>query len=124
MQTTVIDQLDLVERQFNQVAVFLAAGDAPHLQAAAAMLQVLSLELPKLMPTTQMHTPSGEMRRRVQTMAKGLQMLRDNLSRQAALNLQALKVVMPTPSKSTYSTGSSVYGTVGAQSGEFRVVAA
>jgi hypothetical protein len=57
-------------------------------------------------------------------MAKGLQMLRDNLSRQAAVNLQALKVVVPTAAKSTYSGGTSVYGAVARQSGAFSVLAA
>lgn len=128
MHTQVVNQLDLVERQFNQVAAFLAAGDAPHLQAAAAMLQILSVELSKLVPSTpapsQSNTYSGETRRRVLAMAKGLQMLRDNLSRQAAINLQALKVVMPTPAKATYSGGSSVYGSLASRSGEFKVLAA
>ena len=137
----VSQQLDLVERQFNQVATFLAAGDAPHLQAAAAMLQVLSLELPALLNpqagnpaarsaqhavTTATHATAAapELRQRVQAMARGLQMLRDNLSRQAAMNLQALKVVVPTAAKSTYSGGTSVYGGVVRQSGAFKVLAA
>jgi hypothetical protein len=128
MQSPAIQQLDLVERQFNQVAAFLAAGDAPHLQAATAMLQVLSVELTRLLPipakiqANQAHQP--ELRRRVVAMAKGLQMLRDNLSRQSAVNLQALQVVVPTPAKSTYSGGASVYGSVARQSGAFNVLAA
>ena len=125
MQTPVIQQLDLVERQFNQVAAFLAAGDAPHLQAAAAMLQVLSVELPRLVgPQNKVQAHQAELRRRVLAMARGLQMLRDNLSRQSAMNLQALKVVVPTPAKSTYSGGTSVYGSVARQSGAFNVLAA
>jgi hypothetical protein len=128
MQSPALQHIDLVERQFNQVASFLAAGDAAHLQAAAAMLQVLSVELARLLPA-----PSGaqlkpadqpELRRRVAAMARGLQMLRDNLSRQAAANLQALKVVVPTQAKSTYSGGTSVYGAVARQSGAFNVLAA
>jgi hypothetical protein len=57
-------------------------------------------------------------------MASGLQMLRDNLSRQAAYNQQALQVVLPTPAKSTYGGGSSVYGTVARQGGVHKYLAA
>lgn len=125
MKTPATQQLDLVERQFNQVAAFLAAGDAAHLQAATAMLQVLSVELSRLLPPqNKAQSNQAELRRRVLAMAKGLQMLRDNLSRQAAVNLQALKVVVPTPVKSTYSGGASVYGSVARQSGAFNVLAA
>lgn len=137
MQTPATQQLDLVERQFNQVAAFLAAGDAPHLQAAAAMLQVLSVELQRLLPA-QNHNQSpnsgqtrqggpasqAELRRRVLAMAKGLQVLRDNLSRQSAYNQQALQVVMPAPPKSTYAGGSPVYGAVARQGGVHRFLAA
>ncbi|RFO95043.1 hypothetical protein DIC66_20495 [Rhodoferax lacus] len=125
MQNPAIQQLDLVERQFNQVAAFLAAGDAAHLQAAAALLQILSVELARLLPPqNKVQANQAELHRRVLAMAKGLQMLRDNLSRQAAMNLQALKVVVPTAAKSTYSGGTSVYGSVARQSGAFNVLAA
>jgi hypothetical protein len=58
------------------------------------------------------------------TLAAGLQMLRDNLSRQAAFNQQALQVVVPTLPKSTYGGGSSVYGTVVRQGGVHKYLAA
>jgi hypothetical protein len=125
MSSPAITQLDLVERQFNQVATFLAAGDAPHLQAAASMLQVLSVELAALL-TAKGQSPLAHkaLRHRVQSMAKGLQMLRDNLSRQASVNQQALGVVMPAPAKATYSGGSSVFGSVAQQAGVHRYLAA
>ena len=125
MQHPALHQLDLVEQQFNQVAAFLAAADAPHLQAATAMLQTLSVELGRLVSLPgNARVPQADMRQRVLSMAKGLQMLRDNLSRQAAMNQAALKVVVPTPPKSTYSGGTSVYGSVARQSGAFNVLAA
>jgi len=124
-QTPVTHQLDLVERQFSQVASFLAAGDATQLQAATAVLQALSVELSRLLPPQgRQQANQAELGRRARAMAEGLQMLRDNLSRQAAVNLQALKVVVPTPAKSTYSGGTSLYGSVARQSGAFKVLAA
>jgi len=87
MQNPAIQQIDLVERQFNQVAAFLAAGDAPHLQAATALLQILSVELVRLLPPqNKAQANQVELHKRVLAMAKGLHMLRDNLSRQAAAN--------------------------------------
>ncbi len=127
MHNSMLKQLDLVEQQFNQVAAFLAGGDAPQMQTAAATLQALSLDLARLLQTPSQTLPQphrGAVRRRIQALAKRLPMLRDGLSRQAALNLRALQVVVPTPVKSTYSGGSSVYGSVARQSGAFRVLAA
>jgi hypothetical protein len=118
MQNPLLSQLDLVEQQFNQVAAFLATGDAPNLQAASSTLQTLSVELLRLLqaPGTSPALRSAT-RQRVNEMAVGLQIVRDNLSRQAAANQQALQVVVPTPARSTYSGGNSVYGSVARQIG-------
>lgn len=115
--------LDLLEHQFNQVAAFLAEGNAPQLQAASEELRTLGAELARLLasPAPQTNAPQrplpADVRQRVTRLAQGLQVLRDQLSRQAAANLQALQVVVPTQPKSTYSGGSSVYGSVGQQAG-------
>jgi len=125
MQAPTNHPLDLVEQQFHQVAAFLAAGDAPQLQQAASALQALSQELQRALQTQgpAQRAQPGQ-RQRVQNLARGLQMLRDNLSRQAAINQQALKVVMPTAAAATYGGSTPVYGAVVRQSGAFRVLAA
>jgi hypothetical protein len=121
-----IKQLDLVEQQFNQVAALLASGDALTLEVASNALQALSVELARLLqpPTDASPVSKKALRQRVVALAGGLQMLRDNLSRQAAYNQQALQVVVPTPVKSTYGGGSSVYGSVARQVGVHRYLAA
>ena len=127
MHNAMLKQLDLVEQQFNQVAAFLAGGDAPQLQTAAATLHALSLDLARLLQTPQQNLPAAQrnaLRQRLQALARRLPMLRDGLSRQAAHAERALQVVVPTAPKSTYSGGSSVYGAVARQSGAFRVLAA
>jgi len=126
MQDPIKAQLDLVEQQFNQVAAFLVSGDALQLQTASHALQSLGLELAKLMQTSSQQSPAAKaaLRRRVQSLAAGLQILRDNLSRRAAYTDQALAVVVPVAEKSTYSAGSSVYGSVARQTGAFKVLAA
>ena len=124
MQDAVMTQLDLAEQQFNQVAAFLASGDAPRLETASEVLQSISLQLAKLLQAPVSPTAKKVVRQRVKIMAQSLQMLRDNLSRQAAYTQQALAIVVPTPPKSTYSGGNSVYGSVARQSGQFKVLAA
>jgi hypothetical protein len=121
-----IKQLDLVEQQFNQVAALLASGDAPTLETASNALQTLSLDLVRLLQVPANASPASKkaLRQRVVALAGGLQMLRDNLSRQAAYNQQALHVVVPTPAKSTYGGGGSVYGSVARQVGVHRYLAA
>ena len=125
MQNPILAKLDLVEQQFDQVAAFLADGNAEQLQTASDSLQSLSVELAKLMQTSQT-SPALQtaLRQRVRTMAAGMQMLRENLSRRAAYTEQALAVVIPSTKKSTYSAGTSVYGTVGRQSGQIKFLAA
>jgi len=140
MQNPLLAQLDLVEQQFNQVALLLASGDAPALQHASAELQRLSTELSRLLQTPAVTSNSYSasssaasrsspaqkkaVRQRMQAMAQRLQFLRDNLSRQAAVNQMALNVVVPAPAKSTYSGGSSVYGAVARQGRVHKFLAA
>jgi hypothetical protein len=125
MHTPTSKQLDLVEQQFSQVAAFLACGDALGLQTASSALQNLSVDLSRLLhaPNTSRAVQTAT-RQRLKEMAAGLQIVRDNLSRQAAYNQQALAVVVPTPAKSTYSGGSSVYGSVARQAGVQRYLSA
>ena len=126
MNNAMIKQLDMVEQQFNQVAAFLASGQAPQVETASQALHALTLELARLLQFQATASPASQkaLRQRVANMASGLQMLRDNLSRQAAYNQQALQVVVPTPAKSTYGGGSSVYGTVARQGGVQKYLAA
>jgi len=125
MQDAVMTQLDLVEQQFNQVAAFLASGEAPQMETASETLQSLSVQLAKLLQTPANPAAQKTVRERVRTMAQALQTLRLNLSRRSVLTQQALQVLIPeTAPKSTYSGGSSVYGSVARQSGQFRVLAA
>ena len=126
MTNATIKQLDLVEQQFNQVAAFLASGQAPQLETASQALHALSVELARLLQSQEKASVASRkvLRQRIVALASGLQMLRDNLSRQAAFNQLALQVVVPTPAKSTYGGGSSVYGTVAPQGGVQRYLAA
>lgn len=124
MKTPTTHPLDLVEQQFRQVAAFLAAADANQLPAATQQLQNLSMELARQLPSLQGSSQgSPGLQRRVQMLAQGMHMLRDTLLRQAAVNMQALQVVMPAPGSSTYG-GASVYGSVARQGSVHKYLAA
>ena len=125
MTQTLQSHLDLVEQQFNEVAAILASDDTSHMAQASAALQALAIELVQLIgPAERLRTAPITDIERIKALSTGMSLLRDNLSRQAAANLQALKVVVPTAAKSTYSGGTSVYGSVARQSGAFNVLAA
>jgi ElaB/YqjD/DUF883 family membrane-anchored ribosome-binding protein len=126
MNQATTHQLDLVEQQFNQVAAFLASGQAPQLETASQALQALAVDLARLLQNSTGASLATQqaIRQRVVALAQGLQMLRDNLSRQTAYTQQALEVVVPTAPNSTYGGGSSVYGTVARQGGVQKYLAA
>jgi hypothetical protein len=128
MHNPLLTQLDLVEQQFHQVAAFLADADATNLETASSALHSLSLEFARLLQaanTTRVSRAAQKsLRNRLLPLAAGMQMLRDNLSRQAAQNQMALNVLVPTPARSTYSGGSSVYGTVARQGSVHKFLAA
>ena len=110
------------------VSALTVTGALPESWGALTNLQSLSVEFARLMQAADASRVSraGQkaMRSRLLSLAGSLQMLRDNLSRQAALNQMALNVVVPAPANSTYSGRSSVYGTLARQGGVQRFLAA
>ena len=123
-----LNTLDLVERQFNEVALLLASGDAVGLAQSSLALKELMLELAQLAPLANgASSATGAkkaIRLRLKNLGAGVQVLRENLSRRAAFVDHAVRVLVPTPAPSTYSVGSTVYGTAMQQSGAFKVLAA
>ena len=117
--------LDLVERQFDEVALLLIAGDAVSLEVASVTLKDLALELSRLVPkNARAKGPGKALCLRLRTLAFRGQVLRENLARRAAFVEHAVRVLVPTAPKSTYSGGSTVYGRAIQQSGMFKVLAA
>ena len=119
------NHLDLVEQKFNEVAVVLASGDAQALAQASAALQALAVEMAELLtPLPRLRAAPTSQLLRIRALSDGMGVLRDNLARRAAYVNQALKVVVPTPVKSTYGNSTSPFGGVVQQSGQFKVLAA
>jgi hypothetical protein len=92
---------------------------------ASAALQALAVEMAELLTTLPRlrAAPTAQLLR-IRALSDGMGVLRDNLARRAAYVNQALKVVVPTPVKSTYGHSSSPFGGVVQQSGQFKVLAA
>ena len=59
MNNATIKQLDLVEQQFNQVAAFLASGQAPQLEIASQSMHALTVELARLLQAQTAASPAG-----------------------------------------------------------------
>ena len=125
MTKTLQSQLDLVERKFNEVAAILAVDDTHNMAPASAALQSLAVELVQLIgPAARLRAAPDADIERIKALSAGTGLLFDNLSRRAAYVNQALKIVVPTPVKSTYSSARSPFGGVIQQSGQFNVLAA
>ena len=120
----VLNQLDLVEQQFNEVSVVLVDGDPDKLEAATAVLQRLSADLAQLHRSTgACVAPGAAVALRLKALSDGMALLRSQLLRRAAYVEQALQIVVPTGPSSTYA-GGSPYGAALRQSGAFKVLAA
>jgi hypothetical protein len=125
MTQTLQSHLDLVEQQFNEVAAILASDNTDRMASASAALQALAVELVQLIgPAERLRTAPAVDIERIKALATGMSLLRDNLSRRTAYVNQALKIVVPTAAKSTYSNAGSPFSAVIQQSGQFKVLAA
>lgn len=125
MKNAVLQQLDLVEQQFNEVSALLAAGNADQLEAASAALQALAVEMLQAMGgNARKHLRTPEVVQRIREVSAGIGLLRDNLGRRSALVNQALAIVIPVEAGSTYTPGAGVYGKPAPQSGAFKYLAA
>ena len=119
-----IDQLDLVELQFNEVSSVLKVGDADSIQSSTARLQQLSVELLQLsngLAAEAVRSQSSVLR--VQALARSLPVLREVLIRRAAHVETALQIVMPSVEKATYF-GQGPYGGGIRQSGSLKPICA
>jgi hypothetical protein len=122
---SVVNQLDLVEQQFNEVFAVVADGNPELIEAATAGLQRLSVDFVQLLDAPGARAAAGgDMAVRIKALAEGLAVLRSQLLRRAAYVEQALKIVVPTTDPGSTYAGGSPYGTVQRQTGAFRVLAA
>jgi len=119
-----VEQLDLVEQQFDEVFALLLQGDPSSLEGSAARLQQLATNLKELVDGVgRQQVQSVQFVLKLGAVASRFASLREGLLRRMAHVERALQIVVPTPSSATYVT-KGVYGNARRQSGAFNVLSA
>ena len=102
--------LDRIEQQFNAAATHVIDGDAQALAVACEALQSLSVELSQLLARTRKIPKDRQLLLRIKSLAQGLQVVRDNLSRRSAFVEQSVAILFPRRSGPTYSANGAGVG--------------
>ena len=119
-----MDQLDLVEQQFDEVFALLLKGESSDFQTSAGRLQDLAINMKQLVDSVgrqQVKSPLFVVRLR--KLSHALPSLREALLRRTAQVERALQIVVPVAAQSTYGTN-GMYGNGLRQSGAFNVLSA
>ena len=101
-QTSIENQLVLVEQQLDAAVDCLNAGHAQALAQASEALQVTAVNLVQMMNRTRVGATGPEVNAKIGFLAQRLISLRENLLRRSAFVDRALKVVLPTVGETTY----------------------
>lgn len=119
------EQLNLLERQFNEVSAALRGGDIGLVQASCAGLQQLAVDFVQIADEVgRFHIASAPLAVRIRAIAEGLPALRANLFRRLTVVEQALQVVVPASQKATYAKTEGRFGTGFRPSGQLRSLSA
>jgi hypothetical protein len=123
--TSLEQQLDLLERQFNEVSFALIDGEPTAVQSSSAALQQLAVDFVQIADEFgHASVTQGNMALRLKALADGLPVLRENLLRRTSYVDRALQLVMPATQKVTYETSAGPYGGGVKQSGQMKFLAA
>jgi hypothetical protein len=118
-------QLDLLERQFNEVSSALIDGDPVAVESNCLALQQLAVDFVQIADELgQSSLDAGHLTIRIQALAEGLPTLRQNLLRRSSFVERALELLVPAMQQTTYSKNPSPYGKGVQQSGQFKVFSA
>lgn len=123
-------QLNLFEGQLALLSAALLSNDVHALVAAAGELQAMAVLFSKvLQPAAASLKNNPSARMRVKRLSATLGSMREALLRQSVRVDRALSALVPASQSHTYAPKTGVYarqpyGSVGRQSGEFRVLAA
>jgi hypothetical protein len=124
--TTLEQQLSLLEAQFNAVSNALIAPDPVDVQTSSAQLQQLAVEFLQMRDDcgrNSLNTPHLVLR--LQALAQGMPMVRENLLRRSAYVERALALLVPqAQAQSTYSDSSGPYASGVRASGQFKAFSA
>lgn len=117
-----------IEQRSSVVSAKLIAGDPQALAEAAGALQQIAVEFSQVVPSlTLCAGSSATLKSRVQKIALSLGVQRENLIRRQVVVQRALNAILPAApgtSSAAYAKTASPYGSVGKQTGAFKVLAA
>jgi hypothetical protein len=106
--------LDLVERQFNEVAVALVDGNPDRVQTSSVVLQKLVVQLIQAADATGRATLKQQhLLQRVKALADRAPQLRNAVHRRALTVDRALNILMPAAARSTYANDKGLGGAGG-----------
>lgn len=116
-------QLDQVESRFALASTALLTGTADDVQTSSLNLQKSAVEILQLVEELGQSSLDKQLHaKRLQALAAGISVLRENLLRRAAFVEQGLQILLPAAKRPTYSPGAGPYGNGGANG--FKVVTA
>ena len=114
-----------VESQFDVMSKALVDGEPLALLTASAAMQQAAIDfsglLQRLTPT---ELSNKDLKSRLKILADGMASRRESLIRRTALVERALNAVVPSTRNATYSQAAGPYGSLGKQTGAFKVFAA
>ena len=121
--TSLEQQFDLLEHQFNEVSSALVDGDPVAVQASSAALQQLSVDFVEIADELGRGCLAPvHLALRLKALADGLPTLRENLLRRSAYVDRALQLVVPAMQSATYAKTNGPYGSGVRQSGKLKVI--
>lgn len=115
------DALTKVEGHFNDVSIAQVSGKPLVLVDASASLRKATIDFFTLLqhiPSTDLK--SNSLKLRLNRLADGMAVQRENLIRQAALVEMALNTIVPATRSATYTQDAAPYGSLGKQTGTFK----
>lgn len=126
MITALERQLGLIEAQFNAVSSALMAANPDDVHASSAQLQQLAVEFLQMVDEYGKNSlRAPHLALRLQALAQGMPMVRENLLRRNAYVERALALLVPqAQAQATYADSNSPYGIGLRPSGQFKSFAA
>jgi hypothetical protein len=123
--TSLEHQLNLIERQFNEVSRSLIDGDPVNVETSSGALQQLAVDFVQMVDESGqsiLNTP--QLALRIKAISEGMPVLRESLIRRSAFVDRALQLVVPATQQTTYAASSGPYGGGFKQSGQMKVQSA
>ena len=114
-----------IEHRSRAVCAKLITGEPQALADAASALQQIAVEFFQVAPSLTMSaTASAALKARLQRIAAGMAMQRENLIRRQVVVQRALDAILPAAQGAAYAKTASPYSSVGKQTGAFKVLTA